>query len=279
MPLIQQIGADVSAAGCRGYERADAIRGSGHLTPPAWLTTMPPPVAGEMGNSLGSTEPQSRRLPKEPDAASDLGALVLRVSWLAILLGLGIQILLLIVAIAFGHLPALNPVVAHLVQTISWSIIVCVGIAIGAAVSGLRLETTGLAGLLSAPIAFTLARSLHKGVSAAMGLPIEASGSQSPLVLGVITAVEYGTLGVIISWSTRRGRGSAAAHALVGLCVGVFFGAIALSYLHLTSVKGMGAADLLSRGINEVLYPIGCSLVLFASGTMGKHWQSASAND
>ena len=232
-----------------------------------------------MGGSgiAGSAQPQNMPLPKHLDPVPSLGAVVLRVSWLAILLGLGIQILLLTVAAAFGHVPNLGPFIANLVQTLSWSTIVCVGIAVGAAVSKMQLELTGLAGLLSAPIGFKIARSLHKGLSAALGLPVGPSGGPSPLVLGMIKAVEYGFLAVVISWIVTRGRRGAWAHALVGLCVGVFFGGIALSYVYMTSVKGISTAALLSRGINEVLFPVGCSLVLFASEAMGKHWKSASS--
>jgi len=232
---------------------------------------------GESGASVGERlQPQSKQLPPEPETLPSLGAIVLRVSWFAILLGLVIQILMLTVVAAFGHLRSLTPVVPNLVQTISWSVLVCVGIATGAAVSKLRLELTGLAGMFSAPIAFKIARSLHKGVSAALGLPAGASGGPSPLVLGLIKAVEYGILAVTVGWIAKHGRGRIAAHALVGLCVGVFFGGIALSYVYASSVKGISTADLLSRGINEVLFPVGCSLVLFASEAAGKYWKSAS---
>ena len=231
---------------------------------------------GESGTVLGArVQPQSKQRPKELEPAPSLGVVVLRVSWLAILIGLAIQILVMAVTAAFGHLRTFTPVIANLVQTISWSVMVCIGIATGAAVSKMRLELTGLAGLLSAPIAFTLARSLHKGVSAALGLPAGGPGGPSPLVLGVIKAVEYGALAVIVAWIVKHGRESALAHAVVGLCLGIVFGGVALAYVYLKT-KGMTTPDVLSRGINEVLFPVGCSLVLFASEAMGKHWKLES---
>lgn len=224
---------------------------------------------GESG--MAQSEGSSKGLTAELAAAPDIGRVVLRATWLAILLGLTIQVLLLIVATVSGHLPSLRPLFANLVQTISWSVIVCVGIAIGATISKSRLDLTGLAGLLSAPIAFNVARSLQKGVSTALGLASGGTGGSSPLVLGLIKAVEYGVLALIISWIAGHTRGSARAHALAGACVGIFFGGTALTYVYMSSVHGLSKADLLSRGINEVLFPVGCSLVLFTSNAMAAH--------
>jgi hypothetical protein len=214
------------------------------------------------------SEPSGKKATREPREAPGIGRVVLHVAWLAILLGLTVQILLLIVATISGQVHNLRPFISGLVQTISWSVLVCAGIAIGATISKLRLELTGLAGLLSAPVAFKVARSLQKGVSAALGLPVGGAGGPSPFVLGLIKALEYGALALAVSWIATHTKGTARAYALAGACVGIFFGAIALSYLHISSTHGLSRAELLSRGINELLFPIGCSLVLFAASAM-----------
>lgn len=238
------------------------------------------PLFGEFVD--GATLSQTKSLglkdtqPGHEDLPIGFGAFVLRVSWLAILLGIAIQILLLIVAGAFGHVYKINPLIASLAQTICWSTLVCVGIAVGTAASRLRLELMGLAGLLSGPLAFAIARSVARGVSAALGLQLAGSGGPSPLVLGIIKAVEYGCLAVAVGWIATRKKGGALAHALAGLCVGVFFGGIVLAYLYMNSVKAISSVELLSRGINEVVFPVGCSLVLFGTVTLGKHWKPAS---
>jgi len=224
-----------------------------------------------MGESGVAQSRSSKGLTAELAAAPGIGRVGLRVAWLAILLGLTIQVLLLIVAAVSGRLPNLRPLFANVVQTISWSVIVCVGIAVGGTISKSRLDLTGLAGLLSAPIAFSVARSLQRGVSTALGLASGGTGGPSPVVLGLIKAVEYGVLALIISWIAVHTKGSARAHALAGACVGIFFGGITLTYVYMSSVHGLNNADLLSRGINEVLFPVGCSLVLFTSNAMATH--------
>ena len=219
---------------------------------------------------LNDTQAGSERLP------ANLGSLVLRVSWLAILLGIAIQILLLVVAGAFGRVHRVSPVIVSLAQTVCWSTLVCVGIAVGTTASKMHLGLMGLAGLLSGPLAFAIARSVARGVSAALGLQLAGSGGPSPLVLGMIKAVEYGCLAVLVGWVATRKKGGVLAHALVGFCTGIFFGGIALAYLDISSVKALSTVDWISRGINEVVFPVGCSLILFGSVTLGKHWKPPS---
>ncbi len=191
------------------------------------------------------------------------------------------QLLLLAAGAAFGSFPKAGPLLASLAQTVSWSTIVCLGIALVAVVSSFRAEFMGLAGLLSAPLALNVARSLHRGVSAALALPQApaAAAGPSPLVLGVIKALEYGCFAAVIGWIVGRGKRSALHHVLVGLSAGVVFGGIILGYLYVSSAKRIGAAVLLPRAINEILFPVGCSLVLFATELVGEHYKPASRED
>jgi hypothetical protein len=46
------------------------------------------------------------------------------------------------------------------------------------------------------------------------------------------------------------------------------------SFIYWTSPKPLAATDLFSLGINEVLFPVGCYLVLFAATAMGKRTES-----
>jgi amino acid transporter len=97
----------------------------------------------------------------------------------------------------------------------------------------------------------------------------------SPVVLGIIKAVEYGCLAGILAWMVKRKQKSAAAHAATGLGLGVLFAAIVLGYTYWTNFKLFSAADVILRGSNEVLFPVGCSLVLFATEVWSKKWKSA----
>ncbi len=211
-------------------------------------------------------------------APTGAAALVLHACWFAILVGLAVQISLLVASVAFGRAPKLNPLVVDFAQRIAWSTIVCASISVALAASKLPVSFMGLAGLLSASVAFKIARSVQKGVAAALGVAPAAAKGPSPLVLGAIKGIEYGCLAAVIAWLVKRKERSAATHAATGLTVGVFFGAIALGYTYWTNFKLFSAADAVARGLNEVLFPVGCSLVLFATEVWAKQWKSASGH-
>jgi hypothetical protein len=202
-------------------------------------------------------------------------ALVLHVCWFAILLGIAVQISLLTASVAFGRVPKLNPLIVDFAQRIAWSTIVCGSISVALAASKLPVSFMGLAGMLSASVAFKIARSVQKGVAAALGVAPASAKGPLPLVLGIIKAVEYGCLAAVIAWLVKRKQRGAVVHASMGLAIGVFFGSIILGYTYWTNAKLFSVADAVSRGLNELLFPVGCSLVLFATEVWGKQWKSA----
>ena len=65
------------------------------------------------------------------------------------------EVLLLLVS-TFGDGFGLRPFVADLVKNVSWSVFVCVGLAVGTAVTQSRVPVMGFLGLISAPLAFGL---------------------------------------------------------------------------------------------------------------------------
>ena len=91
----------------------------------------------------------------------------MRVAWLAILLGLAMEGLLLL-GTGLGDLLGVKPIVAGLVKNVSWSVFVCVGLAVGTTLSKIRLPAMGLLGFLAAPLAFEVSRVLHKGTLEAL---------------------------------------------------------------------------------------------------------------
>jgi hypothetical protein len=214
-----------------------------------------------------------------PPTPTGTAALVLHACWFAILVGLAVQISLLVASVAFGRVPKLNPLVVDFAQRIAWSTIVCASISVALAASKLPVSFMGVAGLLSASVAFKIARSVQKGVAAAIGVAPAVAKGPSPLVLGAIKGIEYGCLAAVIAWLVKRKERGAAAHAATGFTVGVFFGAIALGYTYWTNFKLFSAADAVTRGLNEVLFPVGCSLVLFATEVWAKQWKSASGHE
>ena len=131
---------------------------------------------------------------------------LLRVVWLSIALGVGLEIVALIVSAFAGALPKFPVIIADTVQKGSWSLLVCGALAIGVtSAKALRAAASGLIGLFAAPLAFVIAKSLHKAVAQAMGaeLPPPLTVAPSPLVLASIKALEFGVLGCAAAWLTR----------------------------------------------------------------------------
>ena len=213
------------------------------------------------------TRPNAHDQVDSSPTSTDLGRTLLRVAWLAIALGLAMEALLLLLGSRFGELLGVKSIVADLAKNLSWSLFVCTGLAVGTAASQARAPAMGLMGLLAAPAAFEVSRVVHKGTLEA--LDISGSGDTSPVLVAVIKGFEYGCLGLAVGWLGRRPWGGAVAHAAAGLAVGLVFGG-AIVLLTVPSGAQMSVADLVSRGVNEVLFPLGCSLVLYASVNLGE---------
>jgi hypothetical protein len=205
-----------------------------------------------------------------PEPASSFGATLLRVAWLAILLGLVMEILLLVLGGALGDVLGLRPLVADLVRNVTWSVFVCAGLAVGTAVARARVPLMGVLGFLSAPLAFEISRALHQGTLEVLQATDIASGQSSALLVALIKGLEYGCLGLVIGWVGTRPWGGAAAHAAAGFAIGLIFGGTILGVAHVSAPEPLATADLVSRAVNEILFPVGCSLVLFSATALGK---------
>ena len=210
--------------------------------------------------------------PTNPSVAG-LRVTLLRAAWLAILLGFVMEILLLLFAAGLGIFPGLEFAAADLVKQVSWSTFVCVGLALGTAVSQARAPLMGLLGLIAAPLAFVISRGLHQG--AVKTLKIAGSGANAPpvLLVALLKALEYACLGVAIGWIGNRPWGGAVAHVAAGLAAGLLFGGTIVGLTYQMSPETPATTALLSQGVNEILFPVGCSLVLFAATALGNRVQ------
>ena len=194
---------------------------------------------------------------------------ILKVAWLSILLGVGMELILLAVAVGMGKMPGLKSIVADVVQKVSWSLLVCIGLAFGAAAAKAREAVMGLSGLLAAPAAFHVARALHKGTLQALGdVAASAAASPAPGVMALIRMVEYAWLGTILGWLGKRSAGGAL-YAVVGLATGLVCAGLIVR-LAFSGAAQPSTAALISKAINEILFPMGCSLVLFAAEAAGR---------
>jgi hypothetical protein len=213
-----------------------------------------------------------------PRAPSGPWATLLRVAWLAILLGLLLQVAMLLVAAGFGADISPRPVLAETFKTVSWSLLVCVGVALGRVAAKGRLPLEGVTGLLAAPLALTAANAVHKGVAEAVDADGVPAGP-APLWVLAIKAAEYGCLGLALEWVGRRAWHSALGHLAVGLLVGVVFGGLLLTVVVQSSPAPLAIPLLVARGLNELLFPVGCALVVFIAEVLRAHVDLTAAED
>jgi hypothetical protein len=204
------------------------------------------------------------------------GKTLMRVAWLSIALGLFVEAVILIVSTVFDKELEARPVLADTIQKVSWSVIVCIGLALGrgaARLLAMQKESAlmGLAGLLAAPVAFAVARSVHEGIQEALFIKVFAGGGGSPVMLALIKGLEYGCLGALLGWLATKPWGRATAHVMTGLAVGTVFGCAVLAIMLSDNTTPPTAGTLISRGLNELIYPAGCSLTLYAAEILGRN--------
>lgn len=187
---------------------------------------------------------------------------LLRIAWASVLLGLVMEVLLLIAALLLGSRPGARAVLADTVQKVAWSTIVCLGLGIGTSAAKNAPPIAGVFGLVAGPVGFIVARALHQGVSQALGVALGGVAHPSAAVLAILKGVQYGGLGHGLAWVGKRfgGGGSVMAYVVTGLAVGLVFGGITLFLM-----SPLATPTLVVRGLNEVLFPVGCSLVVYSA--------------
>jgi Family of unknown function (DUF5317) len=214
----------------------------------------------------------------EPKTPRGPWVTLLRVAWLAILLGLLLQLALLLVAAGFGTAISPRPLLAETCRTVCWSLLVCVGVALGRVAAKGRVPLEGVTGLLAAPLALTAANTLQKGVAEALNATGTPAGPP-PLWVLALKAAEYACLGLALGWVDRRARGSALGHIAAGLVTGIVFGGAFLTLLVQSAPTPPSTPSLMAKGVNELLFPVGCALVVFIAEVLGRGVASAPTDD
>jgi hypothetical protein len=202
------------------------------------------------------------------DSQASLARRLLQVAWMSILLGLVVELALVVVRAALGESEGVKPVVADAVQKVSWSVLVCSGIALGTVAGrSVRTATMGLLGLLSAPLAFAAAKAAHK--AALQGLGVDIAPGPSPLVMASIKGLEFAFLGAAVGWLSTKAWAGLREHLLVGLVAALVFGSAIVSYTLRSVTEPPSTIKIVALATNELIYPIGCAVVLFAAGALG----------
>lgn len=208
---------------------------------------------------------------EEKTGKPSLASTLLNVAWLSILLGLGMEILLILAAAYFKSDNATAAIITDAVQKISWSTLVCSGVAVGMAAGKMRPQVMGLAGLIAAPVAFYTAKVLHKSAAQALAIAGQAAaGGPSPVLIVSIKALEYAVLGFLIGHLSSRSSLSLWHNLLAGLLIGVVFGGTIVYLMVTMAAEPISPLGIVTRCINEIIFPVGCSAVLFAAQKIGE---------
>lgn len=183
------------------------------------------------------------------------------VAWLGIVLGFLMQGIVLAARTYLAGLPTTAQILVDLAQGVTWSFFVCAGVLIGA---------------ISAPLAMGLAKGGQKVMASAMGASSEPA-LFSLVTLGAMRALEYGLLGWMLAFLAVRQETRASRYLLGGAAIGlVFGGAIALWMAWSAARAGSPFATprLVGVSLNEILFPIGCSLVVYIALQVGAQVKS-----
>jgi hypothetical protein len=191
---------------------------------------------------------------------------VLRVALLSLVLVVVLEALLVIGDVVTGGVrmsDGAGAIVADLLGKVPWSLFVCTGIWLGLQLGRGRPPLSLVAGLVAAPIASLLLRAVAEGAHAFAFTP-EAIGP-SPLLVAGIKGIEYACLGFLVGWLGRRAWAAVSHHAAAGLVVAIPFGGAMLVAAAAASEDPLGPSQIAVWTVNELLFPIGCALILYTA--------------
>ena len=204
-----------------------------------------------------------------PARSGALSSQLFAAAWMSVALAFTLEAISALGAFTLGRNTALQVFLANVGQKVGWGTLVCVGLAFAKAFKPKDTGAAAWAGMLSAPLAFTIARAIHKGLAQALGLDVASTATSLLLLLTSIKALQYGVLGAALARLDEQETATLASYLRTGAWVALLFGGATLACTALFA-PGLGAAAWLARGINELLFPMGCALVLFAASAAGK---------
>lgn len=186
------------------------------------------------------------------------------VAFWSVVIGIVLELALLGVAAASSRAPEFARTVAQVASKVSWSFVVCFGISCGLAAGQARSALMGILGAISGPAGFAVARSVHKGVGQALSMSAGAVDPSSPLALAGIKAIEYAIFGFWLARITKHAAAPLSRHLGAGAVIGLVFSAIFV-FVFQRAKPDATAIELVSKSLNEFVFPIGCAFVLFVA--------------
>ncbi|GLK85744.1 hypothetical protein [Ancylobacter defluvii] len=186
------------------------------------------------------------------------------VAWMAVLLGILVQLLMIALNLGLGTGWPGVAVLGDVAQGVSWAVLVCIGLAVGTVAGRDRALVMGLLGLVSGPVAWGLAKGAQRTVQSAMDLTPAGIDLFFYLVCA-IKGVEYAALGAVLGYLSQHEVTRIRSYFLLGVAVGVL-AAGAMTGLSLWRAAQLGTAvapaRLIGTAVNEFVFPIGCALVI-----------------
>ena len=182
---------------------------------------------------------------------------------LSLALVTALEILHVLAAAASGGLEGAGPFLVDLAQKVPWGVGVCTGIWLGLQLGHGNLLVAAAAGLIAAPIAAMLLRAVAEGAHALAF--IEAPAGPALLSVAAVKGVEYACLGLLLAWLGRRPWARAPHYAAAGLTVAIPFGLALLALSEGAASAALDASGLLAWAVDELLFPVGCALIVFTA--------------
>lgn len=203
-------------------------------------------------------------------------ARLLTVIWMAIALGVLLQLAVLATRTAAGApFPGLKWL-PDLLNGVTWAVLVCAGVVLGTVAARARSAAMGLLGLISAPVGFSAAKGLQRALQALMDAPVDKI-TPAVYALCAMKAVEYACLGALLGWLLGRPNAGLRSFVLAGAATGlVFGGANVWITAHLAKAKFPALAG---AAVNELVFPIGCAVVIYLATATIRRLGALSAGE
>lgn len=202
------------------------------------------------------------------------------VALLAIGLGLAMQIAVVAVKLIGGSgLPGIT-LMADLVQSITWSVVICVGVSIATAVSKGRKALAGLLGAAFAPLGIATAKAAQKATLEMLSA-LEQPSLLPFLTLGTLRAVQYGLLAWILTTLAEKEIRRPSPYLLAGLIIGLVGGGVVTGLTQLAATAervSLGLPQFAGTLVSEIGSPLGCAFVILIGQILPQHIKTYSAS-
>jgi len=161
--------------------------------------------------------------------------------------------------LSVGHyMPA--TALRDLLLKLPFAMVLCFALWLAIVVGRTRPLVVGLVGFFVAPLASLAAHSIAIGAES-YAVAAKVTHTLPPLFAAGVRGVEYASFGALIAWLHTRRWAHARHHACVGFCIGLIFGGSVL--VMTAATQALTPVLLIGWLVNQLLFPVGCALVLF----------------